>query len=406
MPRASTISHLTFQCSAKASASGHRRLDEVATLCRRLYNAALQERRDTYRHQRANPHLDLPQVNLYHQYAELTAIRKDDERYRALDTAVTRGALLRLDRAMKAFFRRVKRGETPGFPRFQGRNRYRCIELSQVRESWFRFSDDRTRGRLKIKGLPTIRFRSSRPLPDGKPVTLRINLTPTGIRVDLVFEHDPERLPPTGKIVGVDAGVEQRLTLSDGSHVEGRKRDRRRERRLGRAVARSKRGSKTRRKRVQALAREKRRDKVRNRNECHRVTTDLVQRYDLIAVEALKITNMVRSAKGTIESPGKNVAAKSGLNRSIADQTWGLLRTQLAYKAAWAGREYVEVDPRYTSQTCSACGVIDAESRRSQAVFRCAACGSGQNADVNAARNILRRALPAEGRDFALGAST
>ena len=98
---------------------------------------------------------------------------------------------------------------------------------------------------------------------------------------------------------------------------------------------------------------------------------------------------MTRSAKGTVENPGVNVSAKSGLNREILKQTWGMIRQQLEYKAEWAGRTLVAVDARYTSQTCSECGVIDKGSRSGKS-FKCVACGYEADADVNAARNILR----------------
>ena len=101
---------------------------------------------------------------------------------------------------------------------------------------------------------------------------------------------------------------------------------------------------------------------------------------------------MTRSASGTMGEPGVNVAAKSGLNREILAQTWGLIRQQLRYKAAWAGRRFVEVDPKHTSQTCSRCGTIDPEARRGK-MFRCGLCGHALNADHNAAINILRKSL-------------
>ena len=150
--------------------------------------------------------------------------------------------------------------------------------------------------------------------------------------------------------------------------------DRTREKRLQRAVSRSRLGSNTRRKRVRSLSKEAYRYLVRNRNYCHELTTTLVKRYGLVALEDLRALNMSRSARGTVEEPGRNVAAKSGLNRSILEQTWGMIRRQLTYKAEWAGRGLVVVDPRYTSQTCSRCGVVDADARRSES-YECAACG-------------------------------
>ena len=153
-------------------------------------------------------------------------------------------------------------------------------------------------------------------------------------------------------------------------------------------VAACKRGSNNRRKAVWQLRRMRRRLAVRNRNACHRITTDLVRRFGTIAVEKLRITNMTRSAAGTVEEPGKNVAAKSGLNRSIQEQTWGLLRQQLAYKAEWAGRRFVEVDPRYTSQDCSRCGARHNPGKSER--YDCPTCGVSLDRDVNAAVNILR----------------
>ena len=394
--------HRTYQCKARAKKNGHARLSEVAMLCRHLYNAALQERKDTYRHQRANPYLDLPNINFYYQNHQLTGIRNDDERYRAIALPITRGSLLRLDRAFKAFYRRVKNGESPGFPRFQGKGRYTCISTAGVQNSWVKLNDDRTFGKLKIKGLPIIRFKSSRPLPEGKPKSLTINLHPTGVYVNLTYEEEVEHLPKVQSVVGIDAGVVNRLALSNGKVVKPRKKDRKKERRLQRAVSRCKRGSNTRRKRVKALAKHRYRERIRNRNECHCITTDIVRNNQLIAVEALKIKNITKSASGSIENPGKNVSQKRGLNRNVLEQSWGILRTQLAYKAEWAGRKYVKVDPKYTSQTCSICGVVSSDSRKSQSVFRCVACDNELNADLNASRNILQRALKAEGWDFAL----
>ena len=147
------------------------------------------------------------------------------------------------------------------------------------------------------------------------------------------------------------------------------------------------------------LANHQHRERVRNRNECHRITTELVRRFGLIAVEDLSIKNMTASAKGTIENPGKNVRQKAGLNRNISEQTWGLIRHQLAcqqprtgHKAEWAGREMVLVDPRFTSQRCSGCGAVAAGNRHRKR-YDCAECGMTEDADVNAARNILHSAL-------------
>jgi putative transposase len=125
----------------------------------------------------------------------------------------------------------------------------------------------------------------------------------------------------------------------------------------------------------------------------HQAARRLVGEHDVFCVEALKIKNMTRSAKGTVEDPGTNVAAKSGLNRSITDAGWGQFLAILKGKAEEAGRVVIDVNPRHTSHTCAQCGHVDPGNRVSQAVFRCQTCGHQAHADVNAARNILRAGL-------------
>ena len=139
------------------------------------------------------------------------------------------------------------------------------------------------------------------------------------------------------------------------------------------------------------LSRETRRNAVRNRNGCHLITTDIVRRFGRIAVEKLIIPNMTRSAAGTVEEPGTSVAAKSGLNRSILEQSWGVILSQLHYKAEWAGREFVEVNPRYTSKTCSTCG--DRSPQSEYRTYTCGVCGMVADRDTNAALNVCERAF-------------
>jgi transposase len=139
----------------------------------------------------------------------------------------------------------------------------------------------------------------------------------------------------------------------------------------------------------------------RRRDWAEKASTGIARRFDMIRVEDLKIASMTRSAKGTTETPGKNVKAKAGLNREIGKSGWGLLVRRLEDKAP--GR-VEKVPPAYTSQRCSACGHGDRKSRASQAVFRCTACGYTLNADLNAARNIAAgHAVKARGGDRAAG---
>jgi len=121
----------------------------------------------------------------------------------------------------------------------------------------------------------------------------------------------------------------------------------------------------------------------------HKVTTTLSKNHAMIVVEDLKVANMSKSASGTIEKQGKNVKAKSGLNKSILDQGWSMLVGMIEYKQEWRGGLVVKVDPKYTSQTCSSCGHVAKENRLTQAEFSCVECGFSENADLNASRNIL-----------------
>ncbi|MYE54742.1 MAG: IS200/IS605 family element transposase accessory protein TnpB [Chloroflexi bacterium] len=152
-------------------------------------------------------------------------------------------------------------------------------------------------------------------------------------------------------------------------------------------------GVQSRRKKVRTPSREAYRNTIRNRNVCNRASSGLGRRFGRIAVEDLRIRNMTRSAAGTIEEPGKNVAQKTGLNRSITEQTWGMIHHQLAYKAKYAGRQMVKVGPAYTSKTCSDCGVIRTEGLETYRLFDCHACGLVVDRDLNAARNKEARAF-------------
>jgi IS605 OrfB family transposase len=204
--------------------------------------------------------------------------------------------------------------------------------------------------------------------------------------------------PGTGDVVGVDRGVVVSAALSTGElrSVAGlRDGEARRLLRLQRTLARAKRNSNRRKRTKVAIARLKARETDRRKDWAEKTSTELARRFDQIRVENLKILNMTRSARGTMEAPGKGVRAKSGLNRSIHMAGWGRLVARLEQKAP--GR-VERVDPAYTSRVCNACAHCAAEDRESQAVFRCHACGHVDHADVNAAKNIaVGRTVTARG---------
>ena len=600
---------ITYSQRGYCSKAGYRRLEQVLSDCKDLYNAALQERRDAYRQHGTT-------VSWVDQNRSLTDIRADwPEREGAVDRRVQRGVLRRLDRAYQAFFRRVKAGESPGFPRFQSWQRYRTIEIEAPTAAMLKVRADGLKAWVKVKGLPIVIVRPSRPLPSAACLkSLRLVSRRVGVhsvkdggrdklswQVDLGFRVEREPLLPESRAVGIDMGVTNRLALSTGELIEGRQSGHKKPRRARRhgprsseqetrvvpgaspciirsicaegvaphsaetptpgrrspsgrwvaphsaetpsftvtvraengvaphsaetpqgqpariglsqvaphsaetpqdglegrpshrvaphsaetplerfrslakaavaphsaetpssavtltvkslvaphsaetpaghvfrflkylvaphsaetpanpsalriislvaphsaetlvtrkteiqqTIARCKKGSRRQRKLYRQLARLQHRVAIVNRNECHRTTTAVIRQFGRIAVEKLNIPGMTRSAAGTVDEPGRQVAAKSGLNREILTQTWGKLREQLRYKATWADREFVEVDPSYTSRICSRC---ELEGERNGKDFTCSNCNLSWDADLNAAVNILLRAFGPEVR--------
>ena len=205
--------HKTYQHRAYASRAGYERIAEILRESARLYNAALEEWRWTYRAGVS--------VSLYSQYRELTAIRASDEFWGSISIQVGRGVLRRADRARQAFYRRVKSGEKPGYPRFKSSRRWHTIELANVDASTLK-----DRGHyyaIRIKGLPEIRLRKGLTLPEDTPKALSITLRGRRLFVNLTYAIEQAALPRADAVVGVDVGVSDRLALSNGEHV-GRRR--------------------------------------------------------------------------------------------------------------------------------------------------------------------------------------
>lgn len=201
-------------------------------------------------------------------------------------------------------------------------------------------------------------------------------------------------IKPTGEDVGIDIGVAKPIVTSDG-HIDMLPRTSQKERKklanLQRSLSRKKKGSKNRAKAKLAVARYHRELARRRKDAANKATTRLAKRHSRIFIEDLKVRNMTASAAGTIEQPGRNVAAKSGLNRSILDVAPYQLRSMLEYKCPWYGSEVHADNPAYTSQECSRCHHTCAANRKNQAEFVCVKCGFAENADFNAAINIKHK---------------
>ncbi|WP_328994429.1 transposase [Kribbella sp. NBC_01245] len=315
------------------------------------------------------------------QAAQLTEVRAAEPWLAAGSQMVQQQALRDLDQAWRNFW-----GGTHSRPTWRSAGKHEGFRIvgpqaqrvERLNRKW---------GRVQVPKVGWIRFRWSRQIPDAK--SYRITLDRIG-RWHIAFAAIPDPIPApgTGEVVGVDRGVAASAALSTGVLLACpglRATEQARLKRLQRRLARCQRGSKRRGRLKVAIARLKARERDRRKDWVEKLSTDLARRFDVIRVEALKIRNMTRSARGTVEQPGRNVRQKAGLNRGILAQGWGLLVQRLEHKAP--GR-VERVNAAYTSQTCAECGHCASENRESQAVFRCRVCGHTAHADVNAARNI------------------
>ena len=317
------------------------------------------------------------------QCRQLTAARAENGWLRDGSQMVQQQALRDFDQAMRNFFAGTHR--KPSFRRASASNGFRIVAVKP--EHVRRLS--RKAGQVWVPKAGWVRFRWSRAVPEAK--SYRVTLDRAG-RWHAAFAAIPPPVaaPGTGEVVGIDRGVAVSAALSTGERLNVPRMSPGRQRRLvllQRRLARAKRGSRRRGQVKTAIARLKAREADARKDWCEVASTDLARRFDVIRVENLKIAGMTRSARGTIELPGRNIRPKAGLNREILASGWGLLVKRLDDKAP--GR-VERISPAYTSQTCSACGHCAAESRESQSRFRCVACGFQVNADVNAAMNIAR----------------
>jgi putative transposase len=312
---------------------------------------------------------------------------------------VQQQALRDFARAMAAFFDPQNPSGRPSW-RKAGRNE--GFAMVGRGSQWDVHRLSRHVGQVWVPRAGWVRFRWSRLVPPGVK-SYRVTMDRAG-RWHVAFVAIPDSIPAPGNgiAVGVDRGVVVSAALSTGELLHCprlTRREHKRVRRMQRKLARAKQGS-NRRRRVQlVIARLRARETDRRKDWAEKTSTALARRFDMILVEDLDIKGMTRSAKGTRDKPGRNVRQKAGLNRAILTSGWGLLVRRLGDKAP--GR-VEKVKPHLTSQRCSACGHVDANSRESQARFACTACGYACNADVNAARNIAAgHAVTARGGDGA-----
>lgn len=343
-----TAAHRRVTYKLYPSASQGAEMERVCDLHRALYNAALQERIDAWR-------LSKTSIGFAAQCKSVTQIRRDDPVYLGLNAQSLQVTLKRLDLAFGHFFRRVKAGETPGFPRFKGRDRFPGFGF-KTHGDGFKFEPGANwrHGRLRLSGIGTMRARGEARTP-GRVVCADIQRKTDGWLLSMVVECEPHRERTGDAVAGLDWGVETMATLCTGpmqfaelenDRLLAQEQDaiKAAQRELSKALRdkRSKRAAKAKR----LLAQRSRKLSNRRKDRNHQTTARLAAAHAIIITEDISVKNMTASAKGTAEKPGKNVRQKAGLNRAILDTTPGSWLSLLTSKAEEAAGRVILVDPR------------------------------------------------------------
>ena len=374
------------------SATQKERLLEHLRLHQQLYNAALQERIECYQKTGRS-------ISYNNQQASLTRIRAEHDEYRAIPVYITRMTLRRLDKAFKSFFDRVKKGQTPGFPRFKSLKRFASFDMCSGSGWSFAPEANGKHGRLSINGIGKIKARGqARTL--GKVKASQVMLKHGHWYLSVTVECEPKRECKELKACGFDWGVEY---LGSIAHEDGTTKTLENPRYyrdskeamlpLQQAVARKKRGSNRWKRACKALSEARAKVARQRHHDHHQLSHDLAKEYALFATEELTIRNMTRTAKGTVEKPGRMVKQKSGLNREILDTAPAKLLAMIRYKVEETGGEFVEIPTRQAkpSQRCPACWTVVKKSL-SERTHRCD-CGCTMPRDAASGLVAIKWAL-------------
>lgn len=354
----------TYKYRLYPSKAQEQLLEQTVETCRHWYNACLAERKEAYENERRN-------VGKFEQLRKVKDLKRSNPYASNVHSHTLQIVVQDLDKTFQSFFRRVKDGEKPGYPRFKDRNRFNSFGLKEYGNG---FKIDGRR--LKISGVGRLRVRWHRPI-EGEIKTVRIRRQAEDWYACFACEVDGQPLQPTGQSVGVDVGIYHLLATSDNEVVDNPRWYRNAQaklRILQRTVSRRKKGGSNRRKAVHALQVHHEHIANQRKDFLNKLANTLVANNDLIAIEDLQILNMVKN---------------HCLSKSILDGGWGYFAQRLSDKAVEAGREVVRVNPAYTSKTCSSCGVLFESLSLADRWVECS-CGLSMDRDVNAALNILR----------------
>lgn len=332
--------------------------------CRWLYNHFLERRRDSWGKNGES-------LNYHKQATSLPQLKRERSTLADVHSQVLQNVAVRIDLAFKAFFRRVKAGEKPGYPRFHGRDRYDSFTFPQY-PSGCGLKD----GKLFVSRIGYVRIVLHRAL-EGRSKTVTIRKTSTGKWfATFSCEWEPTPLPVNDQAIGIDLGLAAFATLSTGEKIGNPKFVRKEEKALTKAqrrLAKEAKGTPVRSKRCKVVARIHERISWKRQDFIHQHSRRIVNRFGVIAIEDLSVNRMVHN---------------HCLAKSLLDAAWSGFGQLLAYKAECAGRKFVAINPAYTSQDCSRCGHRQ-QMPLAERTFRCPCCGLALDRDHNASLNIL-----------------
>ena len=357
----------TFQYRLYPTRQQLKKLEATLEECRWLYNETLAYRKDAWEQRQQY-------VSWYDSKKRIPILKQERPTLSSVHSQVLQNVTERVELAFQAFFRRCKASKEPGYPRFKGYGRYDSFTFPQ---SGFTLTHD---NRVCLSKIGSIKMVYHRPIK-GQIKTCTVQRSSTGKwYVSFSCEAEPERLPERPEQVGLDVGLKTFATLSDGTEIENPRFFRKEEKALAqvqRKHSKLAKGTPERRKHRKVVARVHERITWRRENFTHQESRTIVNSYGVICVEDLQVNRMTHN---------------HCLAKSIADASWAAFFAQLDAKAEEAGRQFVKVNPAYTSQTCSRCGhrqKISLDVR----VFNCPCCSSHLDRDLNAALNILALGL-------------
>ena len=408
---------MTLQYKAQTSRAGYQRVNEALLLMGHLQNTLIRHRQSatsTHRHR----------FNRSRQAKHITDLHRHDPEFHPYARRLLEGTATRVNQSFSAFFKNPDIGR----PTTKSPYHNQTLEISHPASPHIKLKEQKP-ATLHIKGLPKISFRHDSRMPsDRQPSVIRITMKPRRTVVSLVYDQEPQTIAePTKHSVGIDPGVKYSVTavsddgavlqipgIDDSPHRKTKRRLARKMQRQRDAALKDGRArfvtqkvgdqpkrrfrwidqpSKSYLRNLAQLRKVEQKRQDAQKGHQHQLSTQLVKTNQVICIEDTHTANMTRSAKGTAEQPGRNVAAKSGLNRAILAQGWYGLHQKLEYKCDWYRRQFVAIPAHHTSQRCSECGHVEAGNQVSQELFRCLSCGHQANADVNAAENIRRLGL-------------